>query len=129
MPKNSRSGRGHDALTARRVLIVEDNHLLAEELRDIMALAGCAVIGPISSAAEVLDLVGREPIDGVLLDVNLSDSTSHKVAKELRRRRIPFVVVTGYEHQYLEPELRNAAYVGKPVKPDELLERARREFG
>ncbi|PXA82968.1 hypothetical protein DMC47_44780 [Nostoc sp. 3335mG] len=83
-------------ISAKRVLIVEDNGLIGEVIADTIAEAGGCPIGPVLSEAEALDMInynGEAP-DAAVLDVNL-DGTSFHVAERLRDVGVPFIFATG----------------------------------
>jgi len=83
-------------LTGCRVLVVEDEPLVAEGLRDLLVEAEGVPVGPASSAREAQQLVKDSPAgDAALLDVNLSDGTVMPVLEALSARGIPTVVYTG----------------------------------
>lgn len=117
------------ALQGKRILIVEDDFVLAELFRLCIGRAGAHPIGPAASAAEALALAGAQPIDGALLDVSLRGGTSAIVAETLRARGVPVVIVSGHEQEDVPRELRRAPYLTKPITPDALLDVAARAFG
>jgi CheY-like chemotaxis protein len=103
-------------LAGLRVLIVEDESLLAMELETLLEGGGCAVLGLASSVGQALALIDGEPPEMALLDVNLKGERATSVAAALRARRVPFVLITGYTRAQLsEPELRDAPRIDKPV--------------
>lgn len=103
-------------LAGRRILIVEDEFLLAMELESLLLQRGCMVLGPASSVGQALAVLDQEQPDIALLDVNLRGERATPVAAALQGRGVPFVLITGYsEAQLSEPELRNAPRVDKPV--------------
>ena len=116
------------SLSGKRILIVEDNYLVAEDLRQIIHGADGEVGQASSTAKDALASLEGERFDGVLLDVQLQDGTCVEVARQLERRHIPFVVVSGYLHEWLAPELQNAPYLAKPFDRDELIALASRHF-
>lgn len=97
------------SLNGLRLLVVEDEFMVADHIGMMLADLGCEVAGYASTVAEALCLVGSERIDGVLLDGNLNGESSGPVAIELRSRSIPFIVATGYGQLVLETEALNAA--------------------
>lgn len=110
-------------LTGRRVLLVEDEALVAMEFELLLEQQGCIVVGPAATVAAALRLVGTETIDAALLDVNLPDGRSTPVASALRELQVPFVVVSGYNLRQLdEPELLHGAAVQKPADHVQLIE-------
>ena len=96
-------------LSGLRLLIVEDEYMVAEHIGMLLQDFGCEVAGYASTVAEALDLIDRERLDGVLLDGNLNGDSSAPVAIELRSRSIPFVVATGYGCLELNAEALNGA--------------------
>jgi CheY-like chemotaxis protein len=106
-----------------RVLIVEDELLLALELQSLLESLGCEVIGPVPSVPRTLQLLARERPDLALLDVNLGGRSVAPVAAALKLRGIPYVLVTGYNDlDAREPGLRDAARIDKPVNRRRLLQ-------
>jgi two-component SAPR family response regulator len=104
------------ALAGRRVLIVEDEFLLAMELELLLLERGCLVLGPVSSVDHALALLDGEPPDAALLDVNLKGERATPIAAALIALGVPFVLITGYARPQLsEPELRDAPRIDKPV--------------
>lgn len=84
-------------LPQARVLIVEDELLIAMDLAWTVKDAGGQVVGPVASVKEALGLARNEPLDGAILDVNLSDGEVTPVAEALAERRIPVVMHTASE--------------------------------
>ncbi|WP_354668907.1 HWE histidine kinase domain-containing protein [Caulobacter sp. RL271] len=105
------------ALRDQRVLIVEDEAVVAMELTRVLTAAGAKVVGPAGTIEEALNLLDDQPIDRALLDVNLGGRPITPVAKALSRRRIPFVYLTGYQ----EPDVDDGPVLRKPVAPSALL--------
>ena len=110
------------ALAGHRVLVVEDEALVAMELGDILERQGCRVIGPAASIAQALALLDGRRLDAALLDLNLKGEPGLPVAVALSGRGVPFVVVSGYaEDQVSAPALRGAPRLMKPVRHCELV--------
>jgi DNA-binding NtrC family response regulator len=82
-------------LGTARVLIVEDEMLIALDLADIVEAAGGVVIGPVGSVREALLAAVDGAIDAAILDVNLPDGDITPVMDELLRRHVPFLIYTG----------------------------------
>jgi DNA-binding response OmpR family regulator len=97
-----------------RVLIVEDEYFLAQDLADRFQNLGAEVLGPAGTVAEALTLASRAGIDGAVLDVNLRGERVYPVADLLRQKQVPFVFASGYGGE-LEPD----AYSNIPrcIKP------------
>ena len=106
---------------AQRVLIVEDNFLIAMDLSAELEERGFETVGPSATVEEALGLLEREGCDKAVLDLNLGEETSEAIAVTLKARDIPFVVVSGYaDHQ--QPEIfREAPSLTKPVPIEALV--------
>jgi PAS domain S-box-containing protein len=129
-------GGGGDAAAARplgrsdrlRVLVVEDDVLVATSLRSMLDQLGCEVLGPVASPDEACQIVRTKDPDAAILDVNLSPGTSAAVARTLLLRGRPFTFVTGYSSiKALPDDLRGHRVLAKPVTK-EMLEDAVREM-
>lgn len=84
------------ALDGKRVLIVEDEFLIAMTAREMVEEFGAIVIGPATAVPDALELANKEKIDVALLDLNLHGHSSAVVADALDARHIPIVFATGY---------------------------------
>ena len=114
-------------LAGLRVLIVEDEFLLAMELETLVEGGGCTAVGPASSVGQALALIDGEEPDVALLDVNLKGERATPVAAALQQRGVPYVLITGYsDAQLSEPELRRAPRVDKPVSSRALTRAVKR---
>jgi two-component SAPR family response regulator len=99
----------------RRLLIVEDELLIALELQHIVEQLGGTVVGPAGSVERALQLLSDITPDAALLDANLRGNRVTPVAQACRDRSVPFAVVTGYGRLELdEPLLQSAPRVRKP---------------
>jgi DNA-binding response OmpR family regulator len=104
-----------------RVLVVEDEFLVATLIEDMLVDAGCVVAGPIPRLSEALDAVDRGTFDIALLDVNLGGDRVYPVADALSRRNVPFVFVTGYGTAALPFEYAERPRLSKPFTMAGLL--------
>ena len=93
-----------------RVLIVEDEALIAMEIAAIVAEMGYTVVGPVGHLTRALALADASAFDAALLDLNLHGASSEKVAIRLATRGIPFAFVTAYW-----PALEDGVFNGRPV--------------
>lgn len=106
-----------------RILVVEDNLLLAEVTRLLLEDSGCKVVGPAGWLQRGLRLAQEEALDGAVLDINLHGEMSFPIAEVLHARDVPFVFVTGYEDRSIVPlAFRSALRLDKPVTDEQLLE-------
>ena len=102
-------------LTGRRVLVVEDESLVAMLLETILEDMGCLPVGPASTVEEGLAMaVDGERLDAALLDVNVAGREVFPIADALRERGVPFVFSPGYGESGLPDEWRGHATVQKP---------------
>jgi DNA-binding response OmpR family regulator len=104
-----------------RVLVVEDEFLIATLIEDMLVSAGCMVAGPIPRLSEALDAVDRGTFDAAVLDINLGGDRVYPVADALSRRNVPFVFVTGYSSGALPSEYDERPRLCKPFKMADLL--------
>ncbi len=108
-------------LQGLRILVVEDEFLVASLIQDILETAGCVVSGPIPRLAQAVEAARAEPCDAAVLDVNLGGDQVFPVAEVLSQRRIPFVFVTGYATNSLPGEHHGRPTIRKPFRNQELL--------
>ncbi|KLJ01321.1 response regulator [Luteimonas sp. FCS-9] len=99
-----------------RVLVAEDEYMLAMHLHDGLCARGFAVVGPVATLDAALALVEREPdLDAAILDVNLDGEKSYPLARRLRQTGVPFVFASGYDRDLLPGEFADAAHCLKPI--------------
>jgi len=108
------------ALAGLRVLVVEDEPVVAMCLEDILEELGCVTVGPVGRLIEGLALAQREPLDAAILDINLDGERSNRIAEALRDRGVPFAFASGYGSA---PEGFGAPMIEKPYRTAD-IERA-----
>lgn len=96
-------------LAGLRLLVVEDEWMVAEHIAILLENAGCDVAGPVATIEEAIRIVQTERLDGALLDANLDDDSSAPIAAALHAGSVPFVVVTGYGRLDLATDTLNGA--------------------
>ncbi len=102
-------------LRDRRILVVEDEYLIAMSLQDALENAGSVVVGPVSSVDKAIKAIESEPhIDAAVLDVNLGGALAYPVADMLIARKIPFVFTSGYEDNVLRSRYAQIKNCPKP---------------
>lgn len=107
-------------VAGRRILVVEDEAIVADMLENILTDAGAVVVGPAGTVAAALRLATGEPLDAAVLDVNLRGERIDPVADVLRSRAIPLVFATGYgEGSASAPA--DAIIISKPYTDERLL--------
>jgi two-component SAPR family response regulator len=108
--------------TMGRVLVVEDDGLLALALKETLTAVGYDVVGPAPTTKKALKLIETETIDAAILDVNLGSERIDSVAQALADSEIPFVFSTGYcNKSALPPAFVDQTTLSKPYQPDQLL--------
>jgi DNA-binding response OmpR family regulator len=108
------------ALRNRRVLVVEDDPLIACDLQAILENEGILVIGPVGRLADAMALVERSLPDAAVLDVRLETDTSLPLAAWLAERRVPFLFQTGDSTLIAAAGLA-APVLRKPLRPALLI--------
>jgi DNA-binding response OmpR family regulator len=112
--------RKPSALAGKRVLIVEDEMLVALLIEDFMVELGCSTVGPCGSVAMALDTIQTETFDLAVLDVNLAGEMVYPVADILTEKHIPFLFLSGYGDEAIPPGHSDWRVCAKPFKGDEL---------
>ena len=114
------------SLEGARILVVEDNFLAAEVVRDVLERSGYTVIGPVGRVAQGLQLAQQEKLDGAVLDVNLNGDRCFPIAHALGSRGVPFMFLTGYDSSAMIPaDLQGVRRLGKPVLEHQLIDALR----
>jgi len=99
----------------RRVLIAEDEYLLASKMVEELAKLGVETIGPASTVKRALDLVEHcGPLDAAMLDIKLRNEMIFPVADALRARGVPFVFTTGYNQKIIPDGYKGVVRYEKP---------------
>jgi PAS domain S-box-containing protein len=118
-----KTGNGAAASTAeptmancRRVLLVEDEALVAMMIQECLTEYGHSVVGPISRAADALAAAKQGEFDAAILDINLSDGMAYPVAEILSQRGVPFAFVTGYEADTVDERFSKVPVLQKPIE-------------
>lgn len=113
---------GDSTLQDRKILVVEDEGLIALLIMDALEEAGALVVGPCYTLAECMTAARVEDIDAAVLDVDLAGQDVFPAADELRRRNIPFVFHTAHaEREELHARFGEVRVCRKPTSMDELM--------
>ena len=111
------------SLKGLRILLVEDEAMIAMLVEDMLLDSGASVIGPAGGVKDALAAISsNEAIDGALLDVNLGGEQSFEVADALTGRGIPFIFVTGYGGAGVRERYPDAQTLQKPFVTSDLEE-------
>jgi CheY-like chemotaxis protein len=108
-------------LNGRHILIIEDEHIVAEAMSRMLRVWGATVIGPAATVDAALTLCrSTTRIDGALLDINLRGVRAYLVADELIGRGVPLVFATGYSDPTIPERYRSVGLLQKPFGPDDV---------
>lgn len=103
-------------LNGRRILIAEDEGLIALELENVLQDLGCEVVGPVSRVGDVLKEVRARQLHGALLDVNLRGEQIFPILPDLVAEGVPMIITSGYNDPTLFPkEFRELPRIPKPI--------------
>lgn len=108
-------------LAGRRIMVVEDNYLLATELKSILQDAGAEVVGPFATSGDAQRSLERQAPHCAVLDVNLGSGASFDLARSLRTLGTPFLFFTGYDQRAIPSEFADVTRLEKPVRAERLL--------
>lgn len=113
------------SLKNKRVLIVEDQYLIAADLSRALTRLGGVVVGPVASNEAAHEQLANSDIDLAFLDINLDEQMVFPLADELERRGIPFVFATGHEAAVLPDRFKSKLRLEKPFTVQAVLEAVR----
>lgn len=117
-------------LEACRILVVEDEYLLAEELALGLTEAGASVLGPVPDVEGAFALLDDDALPtAAILDVNLGGESVFPLADDLIGRRVPVIFTTGYDPATLPSRFAHIATCEKPFRSSKVLEVVRNSIG
>lgn len=108
-------------LAGIKILVVEDEMLVAIDYCERLAAAGAHILGPFTSVSQALECVAKSAIDVAVLDYALSDETSDPLQKALDRRDIPYIVISGYPRVLVRRD-QGQQILTKPISPEQLCD-------
>src|SRR4029079_220917 len=103
-------------VAGNRVMIVEDEALVAMALRESLDELGFSVLGPFSRISEAMIALRNNRIDAAVLDVNLGGELFYPLADVLAADHVPFVFITGYGAEEIEPRYAHVPILQKPIE-------------
>jgi CheY-like chemotaxis protein len=104
-----------------RILVVEDEWLIADYLQEVLQDAGYLVCGPAARVSQALQLIEQVDPHAALLDINLRGETSVPVARVLSEKSVPFAFMTGYAPNDLAHDFKGRPVLNKPVDLSALI--------
>lgn len=105
-----------------RVLVLEDDYYLADDTCRALANADANLIGPFPNERAALAACQKELPDAAVVDINVGGAPTFELANTLKRARVPFLFLTGYDEEVIPNELRDKVCLQKPVGPGEIIE-------
>jgi CheY-like chemotaxis protein len=105
-----------------RVLLIEDEFLIAMSVQEMLEDLGCEVVGPVPTLTEALEACTATDADAAVLNLILQGEPAYAVAEILASRGIPFGFASGVDHQHTHDGWRNRPYLTKPYSNDGLRE-------
>lgn len=105
-----------------RVLIVEDEMLIALMLKDMLTETGLTVEAIAKDFNSGLEFAQKSDVDLAILDINLNGKEAYPIAEILRKRGIPFIFSTGYGESSIKPDFDHVTCIMKPFQQDMLID-------
>ncbi|WP_207540532.1 response regulator [Sabulicella rubraurantiaca] len=116
-------------LPGLKILVVEDEYVIARELSEALERHGAKVLGPVATLdAAMAQLSANEDLAGAVLDIKLHGSQAYTLAEMLRGRGVPFLFATGYDRQEIAPDFRDVPHCEKPVDVRTIIATLAREM-
>ena len=97
-----------------RILVVDDEPLIAMLVQDWLVDLGCEVLGPAHTVDDAMALIDGSSIDGAFLDVSLGSGNSYGIAEALQSRSVPIAFATGHGAASIDPRFSTAITIAKP---------------
>ena len=102
-------------LVRPRILICEDEMMIAIHIASIVNESGCEAVGPFATGREAMAALRKSDIDAAILDIELTDGASTPIARALRAARVPMIVLSGLRTSSPPPEFAGVTWLDKPV--------------
>lgn len=119
------TGAGDKPLANLRILVLEDQVIVALSVRDMLIDLGATVVGPALTLQDGYDLALKAPIDVAVLDLWIHGERSYAVGEALRHREIPFVMTGGFDREAEPPSFSSVPRLMKPFSAQELTDALR----
>src|SRR5690348_17281985 len=103
-------------LSGHRVLVIEDEYFLADDIARALRQSGARVVGPVGELEQAASLIeGDVAIDAAVVDINLRSDMVFPVVRTLRARNVPLLFTTGYDRKSIDPEFQDVPLWEKPL--------------
>jgi CheY-like chemotaxis protein len=107
-------------LSNRRVLVVEDEMMIAMLIEDMLDEFSCKLVGPATNVPRALELIAKENVEIAVLDLNLGGEDTYAIAEALQQKNVPFIFATGYGSTGVRQEYGNRQVLQKPFQARDL---------
>ena len=107
-------------LARKRILVVEDDYLVAMDIARALERAGAEVIGPTPAVEAALNALEQTVLDGAILDINLGGEMAFPVADALMARGVPFIFATGYDAEVIPLRFTHVKRCEKPMASEQI---------
>jgi DNA-binding NtrC family response regulator len=104
-----------ESLRGARVLVVEDEYFIADDLARALASCGAVTVGPVNSVEQAHEALRSDSIDAAILDLNLHGELAFPIAERLSQEGMPCLIISGYGEEALPDPLKTMARLEKPV--------------
>jgi DNA-binding NtrC family response regulator len=112
-----------DDIRGRRILIAEDEAMIALDLESVLQDLGCEIIGPVANVEDIVEQCEAHHPDGALLDINLRGKQVFAVLPRLIQQGVPVIITSGYDDVTLIPQdFRELPRISKPFNQTALRE-------
>jgi DNA-binding response OmpR family regulator len=112
-----------------KVLVVEDEFYLADDLARALCEAGAEAVGPVGSVEQAERILADESIDAAILDLNLGGILAGSLVERLSAEHVPCVIVSGYSEDAVPESLRGVPRLEKPVAVGTIISRLAEQLG
>ena len=102
-------------LAGERILVAEDDYLLALDAESALTSVGAIVVGPFANESAAAEAIRNGGLTAALTDINLGDGPSFKLAKALKEAQLPFAFISGYDRSSIPEEFRDVPCFIKPI--------------
>jgi DNA-binding response OmpR family regulator len=105
-----------------RILIVEDEPMIAMSLEDLLVEQGFEVAGVVGKLEKALALIETAACDAAIIDANLAGVSASPAATALAARGLPFIIMSGYSREQLHAKFPGARFIQKPCRPEQIIQ-------
>ena len=116
-------------LAGVRVLVVEDEYFIADDMVRALRQCGAEPVGPVGSLADAEQLIAAERPDAVILDLNLRGEFAYRLIDQINEQGVPFLIVSGYSAQSVRDEFRDYPSLEKPVSEKKIVAALAKQLG